>query len=254
MSIRLCVLLLPLVAPLVAAAADPPMAVPFGPGEELVYTIDYGPVNAGEAALRLVEVLESGGIDCYRVDNTIRSNRVFSALYRVRDKAVSHFSTADLTSRYFAKRLREGDFSRNVQMRFDPAVGKVVYKDGREYEIPPDMRDVLSATYYLRTVDLQPDSLAHIAVHSSRKNYDVEIITHGRETVEVPAGVFDCIVVEPIFMGEGLFQYEGKLTFWVSDDEYRIPVLIKTKVKVGAIEASLKSFTPGTPLTDGGGP
>ena len=231
------------------AGADPAVAaVPFGPGEELVFSIDYGPVNAGEASLKIIDVVESSGTRCYRVENTIRSNRVFSALYRVRDKAVSHFSVSDLTTRYFSKRLREGEFRRNVEVRFDQAAHVATYTDGRRYPISPDVHDVLSATFKMRTIELLPGTSTHLSVHSSRKDYDLEVIVQGRETITVPAGTFDCYVVEPIFMGEGLFQYEGKLTFWVSADERRVPVQIKTKVKVGAINAVLKSYTPGVPL------
>ena len=69
-----------------------------------------------------------------------------------------------------------------------------------------------------------------------------------RERITVPAGTFDCLVVQPVIQGEGLFQFEGDLTIWLSDDEHRLPVIMKTKVKVGAIDASLKSYRLGRPL------
>ena len=48
--------------------------------------------------------------------------------------------------------------------------------------------------------------------------------------------------------GEGLFKHEGKLTIYLSDDEYRVPVLVKTKVPVGSIDVELKEFFPGRPI------
>jgi len=74
---------------------------------------------------------------------------------------------------------------------------------------------------------------------------------HGRERVKVPAGEFDCLVVEPVLEGEGLFQHEGKLTIWMTDDARKMPVLMKTKVKVGSIDASLREYRSGAPLTAG---
>ncbi len=50
-----------------APAPDPAAAfapVPYGPGELLVFSIDYGPVNAGEASLEVGEVVDSGGRPC----------------------------------------------------------------------------------------------------------------------------------------------------------------------------------------------
>ncbi len=224
--------------------------VPYAPGELLTFSIDYGPINAGEASLEVRDILVSGGWDCYRVESKARSNRVFSAFYMVRDKVVSHIDRATLCSRYFSKRLREGDYRRNIAIRFDHDAGLARYADGRDLEIEPGVHDILSAFYFVRTLDLKPGNSTFIHTHSSHKNYDLEVKVHGRETITVPAGTFDCYKVEPIILGEGLFQFEGKLTIWLTADPRRLPVLMKTKVKVGAIDASLKSFVLGE-HTDG---
>lgn len=220
-------------------------AVPFAPGELLEFSIDYGPINAGEASLEVRDILDSGGRSCYRVESKARSNRVFSAFYMVRDKVVSHIDRETLFSRYFSKRLREGDYRKNVVIRFDHDAGVARYADGRELEIDPGCHDILSAFYFVRTLDLESGERQYIHTHSSDKNYDLEVIVHGRETVEVPAGTFDCWKIEPVILGEGLFQFEGQLIIWLTADAHRMPVLMKTKVKVGAIDASLKSYTLG---------
>ena len=47
------------------SVADSTVApVPFGPGEELVFSIDYGPVNAGEATLEILGVVDFQGRRC----------------------------------------------------------------------------------------------------------------------------------------------------------------------------------------------
>lgn len=221
---------------------------PYGPGERLVFSIDYGPVNAGEGVLEVLGLIESGGRQCYLIESRASSNRFFSAFYMVRDRVVSHIDVQHLYSRYFAKRLREGDYRKNVEIRFDPDSGKAYYADGRVFDTTPGIHDVLSAFYYVRTLPLETGSTTAVMTHDSRKNYDLQVIVHGRERVKVPAGVFDCVVVEPIILGDGLFQHEGKLTVWLSDDAYKMPVLMKTKVKVGSIDASLKEYTRGQPL------
>ncbi len=220
-------------------------SVPFAPGELLTFSIDYGPVNAGEASLEVRDLLVSGGRDCYRVESKARSNRIFSAFYMVRDKVVSHIDRETLFTRYFSKRLREGEYRKNIAVRFDHDAGKARYADGRDLDIEPGVHDILSAFYFVRTLDLVPGASTYIHTHSSHKNYDLEVKVYGRETIKVPAGTFDCYKVEPVILGEGLFQFEGKLTIWLTADDRRLPVLMKTKVKVGAINASLKSYTLG---------
>lgn len=238
-----------------ADPAAPPAAgpgavapVPYGPGERLVFSIDYGPINAGEGILEVRGVVETDGHACYLIESRAQSNRFFSAFYMVRDKVVSHVDVRRLFSRYYAKRLREGDYRKNVEVRFDQDAAKAHYADGRVFDTPPGIHDELSAFYYARTIDLQPGRTYSINAHSSRKNYPLQVLVHGRERVKVPAGEFDCLVVEPVLEGEGLFQHEGKLTIWMTDDARKMPVLMKTKVKVGSIDASLKEYRAGAPL------
>ncbi len=233
-------------APDTAAAIHP---VPYGPGELLVFSIDYGPVNAGEASLEVGEVIDSGGHPCYPVESKATSNRFFSAFYLVRDKVITHIDVRTLATRYFSKRLREGDYRKNVAIRYEQEAGKARHLDGHDEDVPTGVQDILSAFYFVRTLPLEPGQPALVTTHSSRKTYDLVVNVQGRERITVAAGTFDCLVVQPVIQGEGLFQFEGDLTIWLSDDEHRLPVLMKTKVKVGAIDASLKSFRLGRPLS-----
>ena len=78
--------------------------------------------------------------------------------------------------------------------------------------------------------------------HADRKNYPLNVIVHGREEVDTPAGKFQCLVVEPMLRTPGLFKHEGKLTIWLTDDERRMPVLMKSKVAIGSITVILTGY------------
>ena len=43
----------------------------------------------------------------------------------------------------------------------------------------------------------------------------------------------------------GVFQHEGKLKVWLTNDRLRLPVLMKSKVLVGSIAAELTSYKLG---------
>jgi len=224
--------------------------VPYGIGEKLVFSIDYGPINAGEGTLEVLGIVQEDGHECYQIESRATSNRFFSTFYKVRDRAVTHIDRRRLFSRFFEKRLREGTYNMHEEIHFDQEAVKARYHDGRVFDTMPGIQDVLSAFYYVRTRDLQVGQQFGLPTHSSRKDYSLEVFVHGRETIQVPAGTFDCFVVEPVILGDGLFQHEGKLTIWLTADERKLPVLMKTKVKVGSIDASLKEYTPGVPVTD----
>ena len=233
----------------VNAEAEPTVApTVYGPGEKLVFDISYGPISAGEATLEVGDVIEFNGRRCYRIESRANSNRFFSSFYKVRDRVMSYIDVDSLYSLYFYKRLREGDFRKTVEVMFDHAADLARYADGKEVPVPPAVQDVLSAFYHVRNLDLAPGMVRSVPAHSSGKSYDLKVYVHGVETVKTKAGRFECLVVEPALVGEGLFKHEGKLTIYLSNDHRRLPVMIKTKVPVGTIDVELKSFQEGAPL------
>ena len=238
-------------------ADDTPLVIPpgvevaptvWGIGEKMVFNLSYGPVTAGEGTLEVKGLVRHRGHTCYELESKANSNRFFSGFYKVRDKIVSFIDAETLYSRYFYKRLREGDYKKTVEIEFDHPGEEAHYSGGDSYPITEGVQDVLSAIYHARNLDLDVGDVYSMQAHSSRKTYDLKIIVHGKERVEVEAGTWDCYVVEPFLEGEGLFKHEGKVTMYISDDAYRIPVLVKTKVPGGSIDVELKSYTPGTPL------
>jgi len=43
---------------------------------------------------------------------------------------------------------------------------------------------------------------------------------------------------------EGLFKHDGDLLVWLTDDDRRIPVLMRAQIPVGAIEAKITAYSP----------
>ncbi len=249
----LCVVLVPgglsLASEDLPANLNPAPTV-FGPGEKMVFSIGYGPVKAGEATLEVVGLTTYQGRICYELQSKASSNRIFSSFYKVRDKITSYMDVELLYSRYFQKRLREGDYKKTVEISFDHQDEVANYADGNQFDIMAGIQDVLSAFYFVRNLDLGSGDTYSLLAHSSRKTYDLKVIVHGKERITVKAGTFDCYVVEPVLRGEGLFKHEGKITLYVTADEFRVPVMIKTKVPVGSIDVELKEYHPGEPLQE----
>ena len=225
-----------------------PAPTVFGPGERMVFNIGYGMIRAGEGILEVLGTTEYKGHTCYHIQSKANSNRFFSSIYKVRDKIISYIDVETLYSRYFHKRLREGDYKKTVEVDFDHLAKEAHYSNGESYPITTGVQDVLSAFFYVRNLDLTPGNTYRVPAHTSRKTYELEVIIHGKETIKVEAGTFDCFVVEPVLVGEGLFKHEGKLTMYITDDANRVPVMIKTKIPVGSIDVELKEYHPGVPL------
>jgi len=229
---------------LATAAATPALRrVPFGVGERFAFSIDYGLVNAGDATLEVVGEVEFDGHACYRIESTASSNRFFSGFYKVRDKVVSYVDRDGLFSRYFMKRLREGSYRKTEEIVFDHDAGLARDHKGREYEVPAGVHDPLSAFYYVRTLDLEVGRDIFLTAHESDDTYELRVIVHRQEAVQTDLGTFDCYVVQPIMLGDGIFKHEGDLMIYLTADEHRIPVLMTTELPVGSVAATLTGYT-----------
>jgi hypothetical protein len=218
-----------------------PEFVPFGAGEKLVFSVQYGLVNAGEATLEVRNLAAIGGRPAYRIVSDARTNDFFSKFFSVRDRYESYMDTTALHSLRYEKHLREGKFKRDDAVDFDQTAHRAIYKD-KTVPIPPRTQDVLSALYYIRTLPLKVGQAISLANHTDGKNYPLIVKVLGREHVKVDAGEFDCIIVEPILRGPGVFTQSGRLTVWLTDDRRRMPVLMKSKVVIGHVAAILKSY------------
>jgi hypothetical protein len=240
---------------LVHPAAD---MVPFGEGEYLLFAIQYGLIYAGDATLEVRSDAELNGRRAYHLVSVARTNKTFDMVYKVRDRHESYMDMEYLYSLRFEKHLREGRFRRDKVVDFDQTSHVAIYPDN-QVGIPPNTQDFISALYYVRTIPLEPGQAVWMPNHSDGKNYPIFVKALRRERVEVQAGTFDCIVIEPVLETSAIFENTGKLTIWLTDDNFRMPVLMRSKVVVGSFEAVLKEFTlaPGAPRlleTEGSSP
>lgn len=222
----------------------------FSVGEYLEFGVSYGIIPAGTAVMQIPEVIEYNGIKCYKIISTAHSNAFISTFYKVEDTVITYVDYNGIFTHYFRKRLREGGYRTE----------KVTYFDQRQHlaitgedTIPTYsfVQDIFSSFYYARTQEIKPGVDIFVDNHTDRKNYPLKIVIHGRKTIKVPAGEFDCIIVEPVMRAEGIFKAKGRIKIWLTDDQYKIPVKMQTEVFfLGSVTAKLKKFHYGNSPED----
>ena len=216
----------------------------FGVGEKLEFSITYGPIVAGSAVMEVREITRYNNHKCFRLVSTARSNKFFSFFFKVDDRVESLVDVYGLFSLHFEKHLREGKYRADRYVDFDQSQ-HLAFADGDTIPVKEYVQDALSSLYFVRTLNLRVGNSVFVENHSDKKNYSLEVKVLRREKVRVPAGEFDCLVVEPMMQASGIFKHQGKLTVWLSDDQFRIPILMKSKVAVGSIASKLKSYSLG---------
>jgi len=216
----------------------------FKAGEKLTFDVKYGFVTAGVATMRIPEIKKITGRDTYKVLFEVNSVPNFDWIYKVRDRYVTYIDVEGIFPWRFEQHIREGNFSRDFSAFFDQRKGKAKTSGG-SYDIPKYVNDIISAFYLARTFDfstMKAGDKVNLQNFYKDKVYDLDIKYLGKERITVGAGTFDCVMVEPLVQEGGLFKSEGTIIIWLSDDELKVPVKVKTRVIVGAIDAELTAF------------
>ncbi len=217
----------------------------WGVGEYLEFSLSYGLISAGWAVMKIPEIIEYDGRSCYKIVSIAHSNDFVSMFYPVRDTVESYIDAEGIYSHYFRKHLREGGYKVDRITNFDQR-RQLAITGADTVPTFPFVQDVLSSLYYIRIQELVPGKDILIDNHTDRKNYPLKVIVHGRQEIEVPAGKFKCIVVEPVMRHEGIFKAKGRITIWLTDDRHKMPVKMQSEVYLlGSISAKLKKFTRG---------
>ena len=141
--------------------------------------------------------------------------------------------------------MREGGYSRDFKAQFDQ-VKNIARANDKEYQIPPFVHDIVSAFYYVRTQDLKSKhkgDIIQLQNFFDEKTNDLAVRILGRQEIEVGAGTFRCIVIEPVIVEGGLFKSDGRIMIWLSDDDRKIPVKVSAKIPIGSIDSELTAYS-----------
>jgi hypothetical protein len=225
----------------------------FGVGERFVFDIDYAFINAGRTVMEIDSIINVRGKDCYRLVSKVSSNKTFDLVFKVRDHVESNIDVKGIFTRRYYKELNEGNYHDIKEVLYEQERGLAHMKDEGVYkkssEIEPCSQDILSSLYYLRTLDFAVGDTISVPLHDVAKSYPLKVKVNREEHVEVPAGEFNCFVVEPFVESEGMFRSKGKIEVWLSKDEKRIPVLMRTYIAIiGHIDANLVEYKLGMPV------
>jgi len=212
--------------------------------ERLEYDLTWSGIKAGTASL---EVLENGPYIQF-VSRAVSSDFV-SIFYRVEDLAVSSLLKEThkiLPVKPYSYKLKtsEGRHKKDKEVYFDFKEKKALYfnyldKEQRVFDINETTMDALSCFYYVRYLPLAVGKSIYVDIFDNKKLYKAEVQIVRKEEIETPLGTFKTILIRPILLSEGIFSRKGDILIWITDDAKRLPLLLETKVKVGAIKATL---------------
>ena len=212
--------------------------------ERLEFELSYGGITAGRA----VQEVKRDDTDVHIV-STARSADWLRFFFPVDDRIESFLMAgtppSDIgTPRLYQERKHEGKTITNREARFDRQKLEVTTIDHRNKSekkniITNRTYDTLSSFYYFRTIPLQVGMSYFIDIYDCSRLWNTEVKVLRREELVTPLGRFKTIVIHPLLKSEGIFSRTGDMFIWLTDDDRRIPVQMKSKVIVGSITATL---------------
>ncbi len=212
--------------------------VPFGVGEKLDYDVRFGSLKVGSGSMEVRDIADIRGVASWHTVFTITGG---IPLYRVNDRHESWFDVVTLTSRRFYQDIDEGSYERKRRYEFYNERGVFQEGDKPEQATVAAPLDEGSFLYFVRTIPLEVGKEYSFSRYFNPAANPVTIKVLRRETITVPAGTFSTVVLQPTFRTKGLFSENGRAEVWISDDDRRVMVQMKSRLSVGSLNLLLRS-------------
>ena len=217
----------------------------FTVGEKLTFDISFGPITAGQAIMSIPDYRYVNGRKTFETRVEAASASGFDWFFKVRDRYETYMDVEGIFPWRFEQHVREGTYSRDYNAFFDPETKTAETSDGQKFDTPQYVHDIVSAFYYVRTLDMthsRKGDVIRMENFFDGKTHPLDVRVLGHQQVETDAGTFECSVIEPMVVEGGLFKSEGSIKIWLTDDENHLPVKMSSKILIGEIEAKLTKY------------
>lgn len=225
----------------------------FPVGERMEYSVTWGGARIGKSVLALAAIDTIAGREVYRATLNTEGGPPF---YRLEDRLTSWIQPEPFATLRFDQNLRQGGYRRNRRNVMDPEQVSytrydlvdgawVEHEEEADVPIPEGALDEVAFFYFARLSDLEVGERYEYNRYFKETGNPVVLEVLRRERIRVPAGTYETIVVRPIIKTSGLFSEGGEAEIYLTDDERRVPVRVKTRMSIGTANFYLTEYDPG---------
>jgi hypothetical protein len=228
----------------------------FSMGEEVEFHASYGIFGKVGTCITKIDkkIHLINGRACYKIDAYGNTDGMAAWFATVKDQWGAYIDTAGLVTHVSYRKLQENKYKRDELVNFDHTTLKAevktldfktgIYGDTKYYPVPIHVRDLIAGFMYLRVLNFNKykkgDTIVVAGFHED-KAYSLQIIYSGREVIKSRMGKMLCHKITPIVPDNKLFDGANSISAWFSADKNQIPIFIKSKMFVGAINVEVAS-------------
>ena len=105
-------------------------------------------------------------------------------------------------------------------------------------------QDIVSAVYFLRTLDLKPGNSFDLSISDSGRVYQVPArVVAEKKKMKSVLGKVSVVRLDVELFGEGRpVEGKGKMAIWITNDDRRVPIKARLSHEMGQLDITLKSI------------
>ncbi len=202
-------------------------------GERLSFHGRWLGIPVGHGWIEVNGLTEAEGLQAYTVEAQIHSNDFLSTFYPIHDTLRSTIEATTFRPLRVEKYQREGHYRADEIVTFDyerlvATYRSLLNQSVKEVSISPYVHDLLSAFYWLRAHSLDLTTPTSLELYSDEKIYRVDFAPVMTLRLELRRrGTFPCVLIEPKANFKGVLIQRGRIWFYISADERRLPLYVR---------------------------
>ncbi|MCL1933408.1 MAG: DUF3108 domain-containing protein [Candidatus Azobacteroides sp.] len=232
---------------------------PLQAGEELSYDIHYKyglvMLKAGTANFKIVES-SYNNINSFQSTLDFKTASFFDKIFKMRDTLYSQMAK-NLQPLYHIRSVHEGNYHYKEEIFFnrfgtDYSEANVKRRSGETLKFDTILftrsksYDVLNLILILCSLDYSPSEYQKtetLSLFMGREKITVTVRFEGQSIVEKSETLkYKTYKISLDFFDAAFNESKSAIEIWMSDDENRIPVKIKAKLRIGTAEANLTTW------------
>jgi hypothetical protein len=217
--------------------------LPFGPGEQLTYSVRVSKLGTvGRGTMTVEGPVAVRDVNTYVLRFSLRARFGFLT---AEDRTSSWIDPQRMAVLRFHKHERHPLSKHDEKVELSPHDGRWERSPSDTGVSPTDAPlDELSFIYFVRTLPLVPDTTYELTRHFESGRNPIQVKVVRRDTVVTEAGTFPTVFVELRVKDPRRYKGEGVIGIHFSDDHLRLPVRITSSMPVlGATVLTLTAHT-----------
>lgn len=217
----------------------------FGPGETLEFDLDALGAKAGTMTMRVLPLRDG----LMPIEVHAKTNTFFSKVRRVDGLATSYVSPKTLRPARYYEDATENEWHRvaDVSFRKNHVAKLLSTINGQtstaELAYGNDVTDVAGAVFLMRQLDLKEGKQLCFDVYGIRRIWRVWGTVKPKEHVSLPVGEFETWHLAGEAARHDWQDARREIHVWITADERRLPIAALGTLDLGAVRATLTSFS-----------